>query len=83
MVAPGPGVHEGEGETAINMVRVAAGLVGEGRDGMLLKLGAVPTGAEGVDEPADVAAGADVRRRAGRAAVASGVRRDRKSVNHI
>ena len=41
MVAPGPGVHEGEGETAINMVRVAAGLVGEGYDGMLLKLGGI------------------------------------------
>ena len=51
MVAPGAGVHEGEGKTAVSMVRVAADLVGEGRDGMLLKLGAVPIRAEGVDEP--------------------------------
>ena len=51
MVAPAPGVHEGEGEIAVDMVRVAAGLVDEGRDGMLLKVGAVHAGAEGVDEP--------------------------------
>ena len=51
MVAPGPGFHDGEGEAAGNMGRVAASLVDEGRDGMLLKLGAVPTGAEGVDDP--------------------------------
>ena len=41
MVVPGPGVQEGEGETANSMVRVAAGLVGEGRDDMLSRLGAV------------------------------------------
>ena len=35
MVAPGAGVPEGEGETAFSMVTVAAGLVGEGRGGML------------------------------------------------
>ena len=33
------------------MVRVAAGLVGEGRDGITVELGAVPAGAEGVHEP--------------------------------
>ena len=47
MVAPGPGFHDGEGEAAGNMVRVA-GLVDEGRDGMLVKFGAVD-GAAGAD----------------------------------
>ena len=70
MMAPGPGVQEGEGETLNGMVWVAAGLVGEGRDDMVSKfLGAVPAGSEGINGPVDAAAGADVRRRVGRAAV--------------
>ena len=37
IVPPGAGVPEGEGEIAFSMVAVAAGLVGEGRGGMLWK----------------------------------------------
>ena len=46
MVAPGPGVQEGEDGTASSMVRVAAGLVDEGRGGMLWKLGVNEPGGE-------------------------------------
>ena len=70
MMAPGPGVPEGEGEALNGMVWVAAGPIGEGRDHMVSNfLGAETAGSEGIDGPADAAAGADVRRRAGRAAV--------------
>ena len=41
MVAPGPRFHDGEGEATGNMLRVAASLVDEGRDGVLVKFGAV------------------------------------------
>ena len=37
IVPPGSGVPAGEGETAFSMVAVVAGLVGEGRGGMLWK----------------------------------------------
>ena len=41
MVAPGPRFHDGEGEATGNMLRVAASLVEEGRNGVLVKFGAV------------------------------------------